>query len=71
MGQEVNVALQDDERSDPFVYLRHASIGHLGIFVSGEVARREHRELLGSVNAINACQTGAASPIANDSSARY
>ena len=25
------------------VYLRHASIGHLGIFVSGKVARREHR----------------------------
>ncbi|WP_442969045.1 hypothetical protein [Pseudomonas sp. PGPR40] len=39
--------------------------------MSGEVARREHRELLGSVDAINACQTGAVSSIANDSSARY
>ncbi|MHC8314271.1 DUF3141 domain-containing protein [Pseudomonas sp. LB3P31] len=40
------------------VYLRHASIGHLGIFVSGEVARREHRELLGAVDTINALPPG-------------
>jgi hypothetical protein len=40
------------------VYLRHASIGHLGIFVSGEVARREHRELLGAVETINALPAG-------------
>ncbi|WP_449431954.1 DUF3141 domain-containing protein [Pseudomonas putida] len=40
------------------VYLRHASIGHLGIFVSGKVARREHRELLGAVEAINALPAG-------------
>ncbi|WP_449106405.1 DUF3141 domain-containing protein [Pseudomonas mohnii] len=36
------------------VYLQHASIGHLGIFVSGSVARREHRELLGAIDAIEA-----------------
>ncbi len=40
------------------VYLRHASIGHLGIFVSGKVARREHRELLGAVEAIQALPAG-------------
>ncbi|NBA96610.1 DUF3141 domain-containing protein [Pseudomonas sp. R5(2019)] len=40
------------------VYLRHASVGHLGIFVSGKVARREHRELLGAVEAINALPAG-------------
>jgi hypothetical protein len=40
------------------VYLQHASIGHLGIFVSGKVARREHRELLGAVEAINALSAG-------------
>lgn len=40
------------------VYLQHASIGHLGIFVSGKVARREHRELLGAVDAINALPAG-------------
>ncbi|QZA95217.1 DUF3141 domain-containing protein [Pseudomonas mandelii] len=46
-----DLALQNAGRT--IDYLRHASIGHLGIFVSGEVARREHRELLGAVDAIN------------------
>ncbi|VVN27229.1 DUF3141 domain-containing protein [Pseudomonas fluorescens] len=49
-------ALQSAGRT--IVYLRHASIGHLGIFVSGEVARREHRELLGAVDTINALPAG-------------
>lgn len=40
------------------VYLRHASVGHLGIFVSGQVARREHRELLGAVEAIHLLPPG-------------
>ncbi|HBO2781260.1 DUF3141 domain-containing protein [Pseudomonas aeruginosa] len=40
------------------VYLRHASIGHLGIFVSGKVARREHRELLGAIDAISVLSPG-------------
>ncbi|WP_437880932.1 DUF3141 domain-containing protein [Pseudomonas sp. LRF_L74] len=40
------------------VYLRHASIGHLGIFVSGQVARREHRELLGAIDSIGALPAG-------------
>ncbi|ELF6204773.1 TPA: DUF3141 domain-containing protein [Pseudomonas putida] len=40
------------------VYLRHASIGHLGIFVSGKVARREHRELLGAIETIGALPPG-------------
>ncbi|PTU79808.1 poly(3-hydroxyalkanoate) synthetase [Pseudomonas indoloxydans] len=40
------------------VYLRHASIGHLGIFVSGQVARREHRQLLGAVEAIGLLPPG-------------
>ncbi|MET0848742.1 MAG: DUF3141 domain-containing protein [Pseudomonas sp.] len=51
-----DLALQNAGRT--IVYLRHASIGHLGIFVSGEVARREHRELLGAVDAINELQGG-------------
>jgi hypothetical protein len=51
-----DLALQDAGRT--IVYLRHASIGHLGIFVSGEVARREHRELLGAVETINALPPG-------------
>ena len=40
------------------VYLRHASVGHLGIFVSGQVARREHRQLLGAIDAISALPPG-------------
>ncbi|VVO36548.1 DUF3141 domain-containing protein [Pseudomonas fluorescens] len=51
-----DLALHDAGRT--IVYLRHASIGHLGIFVSGKVARREHRELLGAVEAINALPAG-------------
>ncbi|KOY02453.1 DUF3141 domain-containing protein [Pseudomonas nunensis] len=51
-----DLALQNAGRT--IVYLRHASIGHLGIFVSGEVARREHRELLGAVDSINALPAG-------------
>jgi hypothetical protein len=47
-----------DNAGRTIVYLRHASIGHLGIFVSGEVARREHRELLGAVDTINALPPG-------------
>lgn len=33
-------------RHQVIVYLVHGSIGHLGIFVSGAVSRREHREIL-------------------------
>lgn len=51
-----DLALQSAGRT--IVYLRHASIGHLGIFVSGEVARREHRELLGAVDVINELPAG-------------
>ena len=51
-----DLALQSAGRT--IVYLRHASIGHLGIFVSGDVARREHRELLGAVDTINALPAG-------------
>ena len=51
-----DLALQSAART--IVYLRHASIGHLGIFVSAEVARREHRELLGAVDTINALPAG-------------
>ncbi|SEQ74435.1 Protein of unknown function [Azotobacter beijerinckii] len=40
------------------IYLKHASIGHLGIFVSGKVARREHRQLIGAIDAIKALPPG-------------
>lgn len=40
------------------VYLEHATVGHLGIFVSGAVARREHRELLDASTAIRLLAPG-------------
>lgn len=40
------------------VYLKHASVGHLGIFVSGRVAEREHRELINAIDSIKALPPG-------------
>ncbi|HKM38543.1 MAG TPA: DUF3141 domain-containing protein [Thiopseudomonas sp.] len=40
------------------IYLKHANVGHLGIFVSGAVARREHRELLDASEAIGLLAPG-------------
>lgn len=51
-----DLALRNAGRT--IVYLQHASIGHLGIFVSGKVARREHRELLGAIDAITLLSPG-------------
>ncbi len=35
------------------VYLVHEDIGHLGIFVSGKVARREHERIIDNIELIN------------------
>ncbi len=40
------------------IYLKHATIDHFGIFVSGAVARREHRELLDASEAIGLLAPG-------------
>ncbi|TWI48018.1 uncharacterized protein DUF3141 [Pseudomonas duriflava] len=40
------------------VYLRHATIGHLGIFVSSKVARREHRHMIDAFDEIMALPPG-------------
>lgn len=40
------------------VYLLHPEIGHLGIFVSASVARREHRAILRHVNELEALKPG-------------
>ncbi len=34
------------------VYLLHETIGHLGIFVSGQVSKKEHKEIIGSIDLI-------------------
>jgi len=40
------------------VYLLHPNIGHLGIFVSGKVAKKEHREIIGSVDLLDRLSPG-------------
>lgn len=40
------------------VYLLHKTIGHLGIFVSGNVSRKEHNEIIGSINLIGYLSPG-------------
>lgn len=39
-------------------YLLHPSIGHLGIFVSADVARREHRAILDNLDALEDLKPG-------------
>jgi len=40
------------------VYMTHAHVGHLGIFVSGSVARLQHRAILESLAAVEALEPG-------------
>lgn len=35
------------------IYMIHPHIGHLGIFVAGSVAKKEHKEIIGSVDLID------------------
>lgn len=59
------------------IYLKHANVGHLGIFVSGAVARREHRELLDASEAIGLLAPGLYEmiiedvPVTNESEPSY
>lgn len=45
-------------RGQRIVYAVHDSIGHLGIFVSSSVARKEHREIVTTLEAIEALAPG-------------
>ena len=40
------------------VYMTHEHIGHLGIFVSGKVAQKEHRGIIGSVDMLEYLSPG-------------
>ena len=40
------------------VYVLHASVGHLGIFVGGEIARKEHDQLVASLDIIESLPPG-------------
>ncbi|MFN3448068.1 MAG: DUF3141 domain-containing protein [Roseococcus sp.] len=45
-------------RGQTIVYLLHEEIGHLGIFVSGKVARKEHSEIATTLEMIEAVAPG-------------
>lgn len=48
------------------IYLLHQDIGHLGIFVSGKVAQREHSEILGVLDHIEMLPPGLYEMIIDD-----
>ncbi len=45
-------------RDQTIVYATHDSIGHLGIFVSGKVGRKEHREFTSNIDVIDLLPAG-------------
>lgn len=40
------------------VYLLHETVGHLGIFVSGKVSKKEHKEIIGSIDLVEYLSPG-------------
>ena len=40
-------------RGQVIVYIGHSEIGHLGIFVSAKIARKEHKEIIASFDMLN------------------
>lgn len=40
------------------IYMQHKDVGHLGIFVSGKVARKEHSQILGNMGWLEYLQPG-------------
>lgn len=51
------------------VYLLHADVGHLGIFVSGKIARKEHSEIATTLEMIEAVAPGLYEMVITDSPA--
>jgi tellurite resistance protein len=45
-------------RQQVVVYMVHETIGHLGIFVSGKVSRKEHKEIIASIDLIEYLSPG-------------
>lgn len=46
------------QRQQVIVYLLHDTIGHLGIFVSGKVSKKEHKEIIASIDLIEFLSPG-------------
>src|SRR5690606_23557653 len=49
---------EDVAHNQTIVYAVHESIGHLGIFVSGSVARKEHQEFTANIDLIDVLPAG-------------
>lgn len=61
LGWITDLYQNDDEvqaHGQTIVYAVHESIGHLGIFVSGNVARKEHQEFASNVDMIDVLPPG-------------
>ncbi|UCH90334.1 MAG: DUF3141 domain-containing protein [Thermoplasmata archaeon] len=54
-------------RQQVLVYIVHESVGHLGIFVSGSVAKKEHKEIVESLDQIEYLPPGLYEMIIEDS----
>ena len=46
------------ERGRVIIYLIHENVGHLGVFVSGDVARKEYSQLVGTLEMIDSLPPG-------------
>jgi pimeloyl-ACP methyl ester carboxylesterase/tellurite resistance protein len=46
------------ERGHVIIYILHEKIGHLGIFVSGDIAKKEHTEIIGNFDLIDYLPAG-------------
>ena len=57
-------------RNQVIIYMIHEKIGHLGIFVSGSVARKEHRQIISNLGWLEFLQPGLYEMIITDNSAQ-
>lgn len=61
LGWITDLYRNDDEikaHDQTIIYATHAHIGHLGIFVSGSVSRKEHREFTANIDLIDLLPAG-------------
>jgi pimeloyl-ACP methyl ester carboxylesterase len=61
LGWITDLYLDDDDvlaHDQTIIYCMHESIGHLGIFVSESVGRKEHQEFAGNIDLLDALPAG-------------
>jgi len=69
LGWILDLYQNDDEilaHGQTIVYAVHESIGHLGIFVSGEIAKKEHREFTCNIDMIDLLPAGIYEAVIHD-----